>query len=191
MLISSALSAPPIPNQTTRIGAGIRHGNKDVFCRNILVCNRKLLLIERRASYDTFQLYSIARSGRRKELPLEWPSAVSADSAAIGFHLKLGVGSLPSPSMLAFQMGILTSKTDTRARWPSPIHPRQLRAGDWVATLMTIQLTCPIAFGVIYNGTRFAVTERGRELASRRVIEFTKQEIATMRLGELGSSLVR
>ena len=56
---------------------------------------------------------------------------------------------------------------------------------------MTIQLACPIAFGVIYNGTRLAVTERGRELASRRVIEFTKQEIATMRLGELGSSLAR
>lgn len=57
--------------------------------------------------------------------------------------------------------------------------------------MMTIQLACPIASGVIYNGVRFAVTERGRELASRRVIEFTKQEIATMRLGELGSSLAR
>ncbi len=54
----------------------------------------------------------------------------------------------------------------------------------WVSTLMTILLACTIAFGLIYNGARIALSERGRELASLRVLGFTKQEIATMLLGE-------
>ena len=43
-----------------------------------------------------------------------------------------------------------------------------------------------IAFGVIYNSARIALTERGRELASLRVMGFTRGEIAYILLGELG-----
>lgn len=43
-----------------------------------------------------------------------------------------------------------------------------------------------IAFGVIYNSARIALTERGRELASLRVLGFTRAEIAYILLGELG-----
>ncbi|MDP3670460.1 MAG: FtsX-like permease family protein [Telluria sp.] len=43
-----------------------------------------------------------------------------------------------------------------------------------------------IAFGVIYNSARIALTERGRELASLRVLGFTRGEIAYILLGELG-----
>ena len=42
-----------------------------------------------------------------------------------------------------------------------------------------------IAFGVIYNSTRIALTERSRELASLRVLGFTRAEIAYILLGEL------
>jgi putative ABC transport system permease protein len=42
-----------------------------------------------------------------------------------------------------------------------------------------------IAFGVIYNSARIALTERGRELASLRVLGFTRAEIAYVLLGEL------
>jgi putative ABC transport system permease protein len=42
-----------------------------------------------------------------------------------------------------------------------------------------------IAFGVIYNSARIALTERGRDLASLRVLGFTRAEIATILLGEL------
>lgn len=54
----------------------------------------------------------------------------------------------------------------------------------WVSTLMTILLACTIAFGLVYNGARIALSERGRELASLRVLGFTRREIATMLLGE-------
>lgn len=42
-----------------------------------------------------------------------------------------------------------------------------------------------IAFGVIYNSARIALTERGRELASLRVLGFTRGEIGYILLGEL------
>jgi putative ABC transport system permease protein len=43
-----------------------------------------------------------------------------------------------------------------------------------------------IAFGMIYNGARIALSERGRELASLRVLGFSHNEISVMLLGEQG-----
>ena len=42
-----------------------------------------------------------------------------------------------------------------------------------------------IAFGVIYNTARLALSERGRELASLRVLGFRRAEIAWILIGEL------
>ena len=50
-----------------------------------------------------------------------------------------------------------------------------------VATL----LAGTIAFGVVYNSARIALSERSRELASLRVLGFTRGEIAYILLGEL------
>jgi len=52
----------------------------------------------------------------------------------------------------------------------------------FIATLFAVI----IAFGVIYNSTRIALTERSRELASLRVLGFTRGEISYILLGELG-----
>lgn len=52
------------------------------------------------------------------------------------------------------------------------------------STGILIFFACVIAFGVVYNGARIALSERGRELASLRVLGFTKREIAVMLLGE-------
>tara|TARA_R110000824_G_scaffold52692_4_gene146146 strand:+ start:79044 stop:81407 length:2364 start_codon:yes stop_codon:yes gene_type:complete len=41
-----------------------------------------------------------------------------------------------------------------------------------------------IAFGVIYNGARISLSERGRELASLRVLGFHRREVAVLLLGE-------
>ncbi|HXE79526.1 MAG TPA: FtsX-like permease family protein [Vicinamibacterales bacterium] len=43
-----------------------------------------------------------------------------------------------------------------------------------------------IAFGVVYNTARISLSERSRELASLRVLGFTRAEISTILLGELG-----
>jgi putative ABC transport system permease protein len=53
-----------------------------------------------------------------------------------------------------------------------------------VQTVMNILFACVIAFGVVYNSVRIALSERGHELASLRVLGFTQREVAVMLLGE-------
>jgi putative ABC transport system permease protein len=47
-------------------------------------------------------------------------------------------------------------------------------------------LALVIAFGVVYNSARIQLSERGRELASLRVLGFTRNEVSWILLGELG-----
>jgi putative ABC transport system permease protein len=44
-----------------------------------------------------------------------------------------------------------------------------------------------IALGVVYNGARISLSERSRELATLRVMGFTRREISTILLGEIGT----
>jgi putative ABC transport system permease protein len=47
-----------------------------------------------------------------------------------------------------------------------------------------------IAFGVVYNAARVSLSERSRELASLRVLGFTRGEISFILLGELASVIL-
>jgi putative ABC transport system permease protein len=51
---------------------------------------------------------------------------------------------------------------------------------------ITTLLGGSIAFGVVYNSMRIALSERNRELASLRVLGFKRGEVAYILLGELG-----
>lgn len=51
-------------------------------------------------------------------------------------------------------------------------------------TVVLIGFASVIAFGVVYNAARIALSERGRELATLRIIGFTRGEIAYILLGE-------
>jgi putative ABC transport system permease protein len=53
-------------------------------------------------------------------------------------------------------------------------------------TFITTLLGGTIAFGVVYNSLRIALSERNRELASLRVLGFERSEVAYILLGELG-----
>lgn len=55
-----------------------------------------------------------------------------------------------------------------------------------ISTLALVLFACVIAIGIVYNGARVALSERGHELASLRVLGFTQREIGTMLLGEQG-----
>jgi len=48
-----------------------------------------------------------------------------------------------------------------------------------------IVFACALAFGVTYNAARIALSERGRELATLRVLGFTRAEISYILLGEV------
>lgn len=52
---------------------------------------------------------------------------------------------------------------------------------------LNVTFACIIAFGVIYNSARIALSERSRELATMRVIGFTRAEISFILLGELAT----
>jgi len=52
-------------------------------------------------------------------------------------------------------------------------------------TFIASVLASTIAFGVIYNSARISLSERSRELASLRVLGYTKAEISYIFLGEL------
>ena len=49
-----------------------------------------------------------------------------------------------------------------------------------------VVFACTLAFGVTYNAARIALSERGRELATLRVLGFTRAEISYILLGETG-----
>jgi len=53
-----------------------------------------------------------------------------------------------------------------------------------IFTTVLVSFACVIASGMVYNGARIALSERGRDLASLRVLGFTQGEISTMLLGE-------
>ncbi|TWT85441.1 FtsX-like permease family protein [Posidoniimonas polymericola] len=57
-----------------------------------------------------------------------------------------------------------------------------------LGTMKKINLffACVIAVGVVYNSARIAQSERSRELATLRVVGFTRGEISAILLGELG-----
>jgi putative ABC transport system permease protein len=59
--------------------------------------------------------------------------------------------------------------------------------GELMGTVQAIYFGFAIivAFGVVYNGARIALSERSRDLATLRVVGFTHREVATVLIGEL------
>jgi putative ABC transport system permease protein len=49
-----------------------------------------------------------------------------------------------------------------------------------------VAFACALGLGVVYNSARIALSERGRELATLRVLGFTKLETSYILLGEVG-----
>lgn len=63
---------------------------------------------------------------------------------------------------------------------------QQIAQSLYVAVGFLILFSSIISAAVIYNGARIALSERGRELASLRVLGFTRAEVAVLLLGEQG-----
>ncbi|MBB4302001.1 putative ABC transport system permease protein [Rhodobium orientis] len=55
----------------------------------------------------------------------------------------------------------------------------------FIMTFVYVTLASIIAFGVVYNSARISLSERGRELASLRVLGFTRAEVSRILLLEL------
>jgi putative ABC transport system permease protein len=53
-----------------------------------------------------------------------------------------------------------------------------------ILTTVMVVFACIIAFGVVYNSARIALSERSRELATLRIIGFSQGQVAAILLGE-------
>ncbi len=59
--------------------------------------------------------------------------------------------------------------------------------GESIGIIQKLYLTLAVivAFGVVYNSARIALSERSRDLATLRVVGFTQREVGSVLLGEL------
>ena len=63
---------------------------------------------------------------------------------------------------------------------------RQMAESIRITVMIVASLASVVSLGVIYNGIRIALSERSRELASLRVLGFTRREVAMLLFGEQG-----
>jgi putative ABC transport system permease protein len=92
-----------------------------------------------------------------------------AEEATLSRALK----SLPVVAGAAFKRAVLQSFRETMA------------ANMNLSIFINLVFASVIAFGVVYNAARVSLSERSRELASLRVLGFTRAEISLILLGEL------
>ncbi|HEX2339510.1 MAG TPA: FtsX-like permease family protein [Vicinamibacterales bacterium] len=87
--------------------------------------------------------------------------------------LSRSLKGLPAVAGAAFKRAVLRSFRDTIA------------ANMNLTIFINLLFACVIAFGVVYNAARVSLSERSHELASLRVLGFTRAEISLILLGEL------
>jgi putative ABC transport system permease protein len=99
-------------------------------------------------------------------------AAVTLDPAAIG-RFYTSVKALPAIAGVALTAVTLQNFRETMAE------------NMFLQIFLNVMFAGIIAFGVVYNSARVSLSERERELASLRVLGFTRGEISLILLGEL------
>jgi putative ABC transport system permease protein len=99
-------------------------------------------------------------------------AAVTLDPAAIG-RFYAAVKAVPAIAGVAMTAVTLRNFRDTMAQ------------NMYLQIFLNVMFAGVIAFGVVYNSARVSLSERERELASLRVLGFTRAEISLILLGEL------
>ena len=123
---------------------------------------------------------------------------VSAYMQQESVNALMGEGRVVSGGYLAVDPGMeksLLAKLNARPRVlgmvanASAIKSFYDTIGEFVLfyNLIAVLLAGSIGFGVVYNSARVALSERGRELASLRVLGFSHGEVAYILLGELAA----
>lgn len=98
--------------------------------------------------------------------------AFLAVDARVGPRLYSELKQMPAVGGVAIRTVALQSFEDTLAK------------SMGIFTTVLVVFACVIAVAMVYNAARIALSERGRELASLRVLGFTRGEVAVLLLGE-------
>ncbi|MBI2720414.1 MAG: FtsX-like permease family protein [Rhizobiales bacterium] len=90
-------------------------------------------------------------------------------------ELFAALKTVPAASFITLQKAALAKFRDTVAQN--------------ITLMITVYVTLAaiIAFGVVYNFARISLSEQGRELASLRVLGFTRAEVSGLLLGEIAA----
>ncbi len=99
-------------------------------------------------------------------------AALMVDPAAMS-ELNASLKRMPAVAGVAIREAMLGSFRETMAEHMD------------VMIVINALFSGIIAFGVVYNSARVSLSERSRELASLRVLGFTRAEVALILLGEL------
>lgn len=120
--------------------------------------------------------------------PLSFVSALAGDGElATGAVLRVDPDALAKVAAELWRRPVVASTTSRAATRRA--FDATLRAVLDQAALVFILFAVSIAFGVVYNTARVAFAERERDLATARVLGFTRLETMGLLLGELGVQL--
>ncbi len=101
-----------------------------------------------------------------------------------GANLKVEAGRRESVSRALADVPAVADVSSPRAMYES--FRKQMDEGFAIGVFFLVLFSSIIALAVIYNGARISLSERGRELASLRVLGFSKQEVALLLFSEQG-----
>ncbi len=140
--------------------------------------------------------------GRRRTVLLP-VRAVVDDMAGLGAYVPaellpglVGVGELVTGADLAVDPAAIDALYDRLARAPAvrsvqvrtatrDAFDRTIRRNFLIVLVTLVVFASVLAAGTIYNAGRVTLSERARDLASLRVLGFTRGEVARMLFGEL------
>lgn len=105
------------------------------------------------------------------------------DDVVTGGYAKLDPAAMPAFRRAVLERPIINNVTLQSAA----IRSFEETLDETISIMMNIYALIggAIAASVVYNAARIALTERGRELASMRVLGFTKSEVSYILIGEL------
>jgi putative ABC transport system permease protein len=179
-----------IVDQTRRVFAVPRDG---------LVLTAELARILAVSPGDTVTLELLERGSEARSVPV---AAVVDELIGLGGYLELGALNTlmrepPSASgayleldpgaehaVVARLRNIPGVAGTTTQRAMVESFDAQIAASLRITVTIVVSLAIVVALGVIYNGIRISLSERARELASLRVLGFTRREVAALLFGE-------
>jgi putative ABC transport system permease protein len=166
IVLSSSLANTLGASEGDRVTVEVLEGERPV--RQVTVEGTVEDLIGTSAYMDIHALNRLMREG-----PTTSGVFLSVDSA-FAERLYAFLKRTPAVSAVAVREAMLASFRNTIERSLS------ISMGSLVG------FACVIAFGMVYNGARVTLSERSHELASLRVLGFTRGEVGWMLLGEQG-----
>jgi len=101
-------------------------------------------------------------------------AAITVDPAAMD-RFNIAVKTMPAVAGVALREVTLRNFRETMAETMN------------LQIFLNVLFSAVIAFGVVYNSARVSLSERSHELASLRVLGFTRAEISLILLGELAA----